>query len=97
MPSIKRFGLDRQASQLFFVAPVQIETVLRAKNAVALCLIALQTLAVLGFVLLIRIHVKPVQRGGRNIGFLRGRDLSDLRRKSAFSGLASSGRPVFYF
>jgi len=51
------FGLDRQASQLFFVAPVQIETVLRAKNAVALCLIALQTLAVLGFVLLIRIHV----------------------------------------
>jgi hypothetical protein len=51
------FGLDRQASQLFFVAPIQIETVLRAKNAVAFCLIALQTVAVLGFVMLIRIHV----------------------------------------
>ena len=51
------FGLDRQASQLFFVAPVRLQTVLRAKNIAALCFIALETLAVLIFVLLLRIRL----------------------------------------
>lgn len=51
------FGLDRRAAQLFFVAPVSLRAVLRAKNAVALCFIALQTAVVLLFVLLFRVPV----------------------------------------
>jgi ABC-2 type transport system permease protein len=53
------FGLDRRASQLFFVAPIRLETVLRAKNVAALCFVALETLAVLAFVLLLRIRLTP--------------------------------------
>jgi ABC-2 type transport system permease protein len=53
------FGLDRQASQLFFAAPVRLETVLRAKNIAALCFVALETVAVLIFVVLLRIHLSP--------------------------------------
>ena len=51
------FGLDRAAAQLFFVAPVPLETVMRAKNVAAVCFVGLQTLAVLLFVLILRIHV----------------------------------------
>jgi ABC-2 type transport system permease protein len=58
------FGLDRQASQLFFVAPVRLETVLRAKNAAAFCFVALETLAVLIFVLLLRIHLSVFSVAG---------------------------------
>jgi ABC-2 type transport system permease protein len=53
------FGLDRRASQLFFVAPVRLQTVLQAKNIAALCFVALETMAVLIFVLLLRIHPSP--------------------------------------
>lgn len=58
------FGLDRQASQLFFVAPVRLETVLRAKNIAALFLVALETLGVLIFVLLLRIRLSPFSVAG---------------------------------
>jgi ABC-2 type transport system permease protein len=51
------FGFDRAAAQIFFVAPVPLRTVLKAKNAAALCFIALQTMAVLLIVLLMRIHL----------------------------------------
>ncbi len=58
------FGLDRQASQLFFLAPVRLETVLRAKNVAALCFVALETVGVLIFVLLLRIHLSPFSLAG---------------------------------
>jgi hypothetical protein len=58
------FGLDRQASQLFFVAPVRLETVLQAKNIAALCFVALETLAVLIFVVLLRIRLSPFSVAG---------------------------------
>jgi ABC-2 type transport system permease protein len=58
------FGLDRQAAQLFFAAPVRLETVLRAKNVAALCFVALETVGVLIFVLLLRIHLSPFSVAG---------------------------------
>jgi ABC-2 type transport system permease protein len=38
------FGFDRKAAQIYFVAPVRFETVLRAKNLAALAAIVLMTL-----------------------------------------------------
>lgn len=54
------FGLDRQAVQLYFVVPVPLETVVKAKNLAAVIFIALQTLAVLLIALVIRAAVTPV-------------------------------------
>jgi hypothetical protein len=51
------FGLDRKSAQLFFVAPVPFRLVLRAKNVVALCVIAAQTALVLLFVMLFRVPI----------------------------------------
>jgi ABC-2 type transport system permease protein len=51
------FGLDRTAAQLFFVAPVPLRTVLKAKNVAALFFVALQTVAVLLVVLVMRIRL----------------------------------------
>lgn len=47
------FGFDRKAAQIYFVAPVPFETVLRAKNLAALAAIVLMTLftTTLGYVL----------------------------------------------
>jgi len=53
------FGLDRRAAQLYFVAPVPFETVIRAKNLAAVSFVVLQTLAVLIIALLIRAAVTP--------------------------------------
>jgi ABC-2 type transport system permease protein len=49
------FGFDRGASELFFAAPIPFRAVILAKNLSALLFIALQTAAVLLFVLLIRV------------------------------------------
>jgi ABC-2 type transport system permease protein len=47
------FGFDRKAAQIYFVAPVRFETVLRAKNLAALAAIVLMTLftTLFGYVL----------------------------------------------
>ncbi len=44
------FGFDRQAAQLYFLAPVRFESVLRAKNLAAIIFIVLQTMIVCIFV-----------------------------------------------
>lgn len=51
------FGFDRKAAQIYFVAPVSFETVLRAKNLAALAAILLMTVftTTLGYVLHARI------------------------------------------
>lgn len=54
------FGLDRSAAQLYFVVPVPLETVLKAKNLAAVIFVCLQTLAVLLIALLIRASVTPI-------------------------------------
>lgn len=54
------FGLDRQAAQLYFVVPVPLELVIKAKNLAAVIFVALQTLAVLLIALLIRAAVTPL-------------------------------------
>ncbi len=51
------FGFDRRAAQLYFVAPVSFRTVLRAKNAVAVFFLLLQTVIVLGVAILLRVPV----------------------------------------
>lgn len=54
------FGLDRRAVQLYFVVPVPLETVIRAKNLAAAIFILLQTIAVLLIALVIRANVTPL-------------------------------------
>lgn len=54
------FGLDRSAAQLYFVVPVPLARVVRAKNLVAVAFICLQTAAVLIIALLIRAAVTPL-------------------------------------
>lgn len=54
------FGLDRSATQLYFVVPVPLLTVVRAKNLVAIAFVCLQTAAVLIIALLIRTTVTPL-------------------------------------
>jgi ABC-2 type transport system permease protein len=51
------FGFDRKAAQLYFVAPVPLSTVVRAKNAVAVVFVLLMTLLISGVGLLFRQHV----------------------------------------
>ncbi|HEY7306616.1 MAG TPA: hypothetical protein VH601_21010 [Bryobacteraceae bacterium] len=54
------FGLDRNATQLYFVVPVSLSTVMRAKNLAAVAFVLLQTAAVLIIALLIRASVTPL-------------------------------------
>ncbi len=54
------FGFDRSAAQAYFVTPVAIADVLRAKNIAAVIFILIQMIAVLAFVLLIRVHVSGI-------------------------------------
>ena len=51
------FGLDRRASQIYFVAPIPFATVLKAKNLTAICFIIIQSAVVLCVASLIRISV----------------------------------------
>ena len=51
------FGLDRSAAQLYFVVPIPLARVVRAKNLVAVAFICLQTAAVLIIALIIRANV----------------------------------------
>lgn len=54
------FGLDRSAAQLYFVVPVPLETVVKAKNLAAVIFVCLQTVAVLLIALLIRASITPI-------------------------------------
>lgn len=49
------FGFDRQATQIYFIAPISLETVIKAKNLIAVTFIALQSSIVLAFAALIRV------------------------------------------
>ena len=49
------FGFDRRAAQLYFVAPVPFEAVLKAKNLTAVAFIALQSAAVLVLGIILRL------------------------------------------
>lgn len=51
------FGFDRRAAQIYFIAPVSFRTILRAKNAVAVTFLAIQTVVVLGVAVLLRFPV----------------------------------------
>jgi hypothetical protein len=57
---LNAFGMDRTAVQLYFVVPVPLEIVVKAKNLAAVTFVALQTLAVLLIALLIRAAVTPL-------------------------------------
>jgi hypothetical protein len=57
---LNAFGFDGRTAQIYFVTPVPLRTVLRAKNIAAVGFIAAQTLAVLVLALLIRQTVTPV-------------------------------------
>ncbi len=54
------FGLDRHAAQMYFVAPLPFETVLKAKNLTAIVFIAAQSAAVLLFAAIFRAAVTPL-------------------------------------
>ncbi len=62
------FGFDRAAAQLYFVAPVDLQSVIRAKNIVAIFFVALQCLTVLVISLAIRIAGAKVSDIGMSIG-----------------------------
>ncbi len=51
------FGFDRSATQIYFAAPIPLATVVKAKNLTAILFIAIQSLAVLVMVALVRIPV----------------------------------------
>jgi ABC-2 type transport system permease protein len=51
------FGLDRNAAQIYFVAPIPFATVMKAKNLAAILFLAIQALGVLFVVALVRIPV----------------------------------------
>ncbi len=53
------FGFDKRAAQIYFVAPVSLETVLRAKNITAVAFIMLQAGAVLLLAAIMRIGLTP--------------------------------------
>ena len=42
------FGFDRKATQIYFLAPVRFESVLRAKNLIAIATVLLMTVSHLG-------------------------------------------------
>lgn len=54
---LNAFGLDRAAAQTYFVTPVSLAAVVRAKNLTAVLFIALQTFAVLLIVTVIRVPI----------------------------------------
>jgi ABC-2 type transport system permease protein len=54
------FGFDRHATQLYFVAPVPFEAVLKAKNLTALVFIAAQAAAVLLLGVILRLAISPL-------------------------------------
>ena len=54
---LNAFGLDRTAVQTYFVTPIPLQTVLRAKNLTAVTFVVFQTCAVLLVVLVIRAPV----------------------------------------
>ncbi len=53
------FGFDRRAAQIYFVAPVSFEVVLKAKNLTAIAFIAIQSGIVLLLGILLRVAVTP--------------------------------------
>jgi hypothetical protein len=57
---LNAFGFDGRTAQIYFVTPVPLKTVLRAKNIAAAGFIAAQTMAVLAIAVLIRQTVTPL-------------------------------------
>ena len=51
------FGFDRRATQIYFVAPVSLETVLKAKNVTAVTFIMLQSVIVLVVAVLVHVRI----------------------------------------
>ena len=51
------FGLERSATQIYFVAPIPFATVMKAKNLTAALFLAIQSLGVLVVVALVRIPI----------------------------------------
>ncbi|MGA8028986.1 MAG: hypothetical protein WB992_17740 [Bryobacteraceae bacterium] len=58
------FGLDRQAAQVYFVTPIPLKTVLRAKNLAAITFILLQIVAVLIVAALMRQPISLLNLAG---------------------------------
>lgn len=54
------FGFDRRATQLYFIVPVALKTVIRAKNLTAIVFVVLQTAAVLLIAALMRLTISPL-------------------------------------
>lgn len=54
------FGFDARAAQLYFVAPLPFEAVLKAKNLTAIAFMALQTLIVSAIAVAVRIAITPL-------------------------------------
>lgn len=54
------FGFDRHATQIYFIAPVPFETVLRAKNLTAIVFIVVQSAAVLLLAAIVRVAITPL-------------------------------------
>jgi ABC-2 type transport system permease protein len=57
---LNAFGLDGRTAQIYFVTPISLKTVLKAKNITAVSFIAIQTLAVLALATLTRQFVTPL-------------------------------------
>ena len=53
------FGFDRSAAQLYFITPVSLAQVIKAKNFVAAIFIALQTALTTAILLVLPVHVSP--------------------------------------
>lgn len=54
------FGFDRRAAQIYFIVPVALKTVIRAKNLTAIVFVVLQTVAVLLIAVLMRFSISPL-------------------------------------
>lgn len=54
------FGFDRHAAQLYFVTPAPFETVLKAKNLIAVVFMVIQTFAVLILAAALQLSVTPL-------------------------------------
>jgi ABC-2 type transport system permease protein len=67
------FGFDRRAAQLYFVTPVKLAQVIKAKNLVAVIFVSLQTSLVLIITLFLPTHVTPgAVLGGLAISLIVG-------------------------
>ena len=60
---INAFGFDRRAAQIYFVAPIPLESVLKAKNLTAIFFIAVQATVVLLLAMTMRMGVTPLNIG----------------------------------